>query len=65
MEESILPINLVCFYKWSPFLMACLLNRDDLWCKYKEILCCVCFSFLSMLVYLCIISLDGVKVAYL
>ena len=19
--------------------MACLLNRDDLWCKYKEILC--------------------------
>ena len=45
MEESILPINLVCFYKWSPFLMACLLNRDDLWYKYKEILCCVCFFF--------------------
>ena len=26
--------------------MAYLLNRGDLWCKYKEILCCVYFPFL-------------------
>lgn len=65
MEESILPMNSICFYKCSLIDLVYLLNGIFLWCKYKELLYWIYFLFFCRGSDYGIISTDGVNTFFL
>ncbi len=65
MEESILPMNSICFYKCSLIDVVYLLNDIFLWCKYKEILYWIYFLFFYRGADYGVISTDGVNTFFL